>query len=73
MSFQTIEMKKEAFKGFLVEAGLVEQLTRVLVSLYEEPEKPVNAIEYLKKNIGAPSNIDGEKLRLEHEKLVEEN
>jgi hypothetical protein len=30
----------------LEKAGVIDQLTRVLVGLYEEPEKPGNAIEY---------------------------
>jgi hypothetical protein len=30
----------------LEKSGVVDQLTRVLVGLYEEPDKPANAIEY---------------------------
>jgi hypothetical protein len=30
----------------LEKSGVIDQLTRVLVGLYEEPEKPGNAIEY---------------------------
>ena len=53
----------------------------MLVGLYEEPEKPNNAIEYIsitnprfiKKFLGAPTDIDTEKLQVEYEKLREEN
>ena len=42
---QTTESKKEEFRKYLEKAGVIDQLTRVLVGLYEEPEKPQNAIE----------------------------
>lgn len=52
-----------------------------MVGLYEEPEKPGNAIEYLnklniryvKKYLGSPVDIDVDKLKLEYEKLKDEN
>ena len=34
------------FRKYLEKAGVIDQLTRVLVGLYEEPDKPNNAIEY---------------------------
>lgn len=46
MAFQTTESKKEEFRKYLEKNGILDQLTRVLVGLYEEPEKPNNAIEY---------------------------
>jgi len=30
------------------------------VGLYEEPEKPNNVIEFIKKSLGAPSDTDME-------------
>ena len=41
----------------------------VLVGLYEEPERPANAVDYIKRYMGAPANIDVEALRLEVEQL----
>ena len=46
------------FRGFfniffyLDQAGIVDQLTQFLVSLYEEPEKPTDAVGYMKKALG---------------------
>lgn len=37
--------------------GVISQLTKVLVGLYEEPERPANAIDYIKKYLGAPTGI----------------
>ena len=39
------EAKKEEFRKYLERSGVIDVLTKVLVGLYEEPEKPNNAIE----------------------------
>tara|TARA_B110000259_G_C13844541_1_gene334138 strand:+ start:169 stop:372 length:204 start_codon:yes stop_codon:yes gene_type:complete len=41
----------------------------VLVGLYEEPEKPGNVIDFIKKSLGAPSDTDVEQLMAENEEL----
>ena len=69
MSVQTTEQKKEEFRKYLEKAGVVDQLTKVLVGLYEEPEKPQNAIEFIKKCLGAPSDIDVDSLKAQNEQL----
>jgi hypothetical protein len=48
MSNQNInksDNKKDDFRSYLEKTGVVDQLTRVLVSLYEENDKPTNALE----------------------------
>jgi hypothetical protein len=42
---KTIEAKKYEFRAYLEKTGVVDQLTKVLVSLYEESDKPTNALE----------------------------
>ncbi|CAG7830615.1 unnamed protein product, partial [Allacma fusca] len=42
----TPESKREEFRRYLEKAGVMDALTKVLVGLYEEPEKPANAIDY---------------------------
>jgi len=42
---QNTDSKKVEFKNYLEKTGVIDQLTRVLVGLYEEAEKPQNAIE----------------------------
>jgi hypothetical protein len=61
--------KKEEFRKYLEKTGVLETLTKVLVGLYEEPEKPTDAIAYIKKYIGAPENVDVEGLKKENEAL----
>ncbi len=41
----------------------------MLVGLYEEPERPQNAVDYIKRYLGAPTGIDVEALRAECDQL----
>jgi len=45
---------------------------QVLVGLYEEPERPPNAVDYIKRYMGAPTGVDVEALRVENEELKKE-
>ena len=44
----------------------------MLVGLYEEPERPPNAVDYIKRYMGAPTGVDVEALRIENEELKKE-
>ena len=70
---KTIEAKKDEFRAYLEKTGVVDQLTKVLVSLYEETEKPNNPLEFIKKNMSAPEEVDEDNLKNEYLKLKEEN
>ena len=39
-SYQTPDSKKEEFRKYLEKSGVIDALTKVLVGLYEEPERP---------------------------------
>ena len=69
---KTIEAKKDEFRAYLEKTGVVDQLTKVLVSLYEETDKPTNPIEFIKRNMSAPEEIDQDNLKNEYLKLKEE-
>merc|ERR1711970_972321 len=73
MSYETADSQKEEFRKYLEKNGIISQLTRVLVGLYEEPERPANAIDYIKKYLGAPTGVDVEELRAENEELKRHN
>jgi len=45
----------------------------VLVGLYEEPERPPNAVDYIKRYMGAPTGVDVDAMRTELESLKQEN
>ena len=48
---------------------LDELILKVLVGLYEEPDRPSNAIDYIKKYLGAPASVDVDALRAENEEM----
>ncbi|OEU22492.1 hypothetical protein FRACYDRAFT_165103, partial [Fragilariopsis cylindrus CCMP1102] len=61
--------KKDEFRKYLDKTGVLDQLTKVLVGLYEEPERPTSPMDYIKRYIGAPKNIDVDGLKRENEQL----
>ena len=63
------ESKKEEYRSYLEQSGVVDAMTKVLVTLYEEPEKPDNAIDFLKSNLGAPTPLDLQRVESEKEEL----
>ena len=73
MSYETQDSQKEEFRKYLEKSGVISQLTRVLVGLYEETDKPTQAIEYVKKHLGAPSGIDIEDIKAENDELKKRN
>jgi hypothetical protein len=57
------EQKKEEFQKYLEKNGVIDSLTKVLVGLYELPEKPPSAVEFIKEYLGAaPASADVDKL-----------
>ena len=70
---KTIEAKKDEYRAYIEKTGVVDQLTKVLVSLYEESEKPVNPLDFIKRNMSAPEEIDQDNLKNEYLRLKEEN
>ncbi|CCI45858.1 hypothetical protein ABG067_007285 [Albugo candida] len=69
----TPEAKKEEFRKYLEKSGVVDALTKVLVGLYEVNDKPSNAVDYLKRFLGAPTGVDIDALRTENEELKKKN
>ena len=41
----------------------------MLVGLYEEPEKPQNAVDFIKRSLGAPQESDTDQLKADNEEL----
>ncbi|KAJ3219753.1 hypothetical protein HDU67_009565 [Dinochytrium kinnereticum] len=68
-SYQAVDQKKEDFRKYLEKNGIIDALTKVLVGLYEEPEKPEVPIEFIKQFLGGPSDVDVEALKHENEEL----
>ena len=64
-----MENKREAFRKYLDDGGVLDSLTRVLVALYEEPENPEDPLEYIKQFLGSPNGVDVESLQKENEEM----
>lgn len=64
-----MENKREAFRKYLDDGGVLDALTRVLVALYEEPENPEDPLEYIKQFLGSPNGVDVESLQNENEEM----
>ena len=45
--------QREDFKKYLATTGIQEKLVTLLVSLYEEPDKPNNPLEYIRNKFSA--------------------
>ncbi|XP_065653327.1 c-Myc-binding protein homolog isoform X2 [Hydra vulgaris] len=52
------DSKREEFRKYLENSGVLDALTKVLVELYEEPEKPSNAVNFVKQHIGGVEAVD---------------
>ncbi|XP_012370134.1 c-Myc-binding protein-like [Octodon degus] len=77
--YKAANSKREQFRRYLEKLGVLDTLTKVLVTLYEEPEKPTSALDFLKHHLGA-ATPEIELLRLElaemkekYEATIEEN
>ncbi|XP_017753716.1 PREDICTED: C-Myc-binding protein isoform X1 [Eufriesea mexicana] len=66
-NFKPPDSKREEFRKYLERAGVMDALTKVLVSLYEEPEKPEDALEYIRQNLAGITEVDVEIQSLKNE------
>ena len=69
MAYQSTEAKKEDFRKYLEKSNVIDSLTKVLVNLYEEPERPDKPMDFIKKSLGGPVQADVDALRQENEQL----
>ncbi|KAL2917153.1 hypothetical protein HK105_203217 [Polyrhizophydium stewartii] len=64
-----VDQKKDDFRKYLERNGVIDALTKVLVGLFEEPEKPESPIDHIKMLLGGPSDVDTDALRRENDDL----
>ncbi|KAF6175047.1 hypothetical protein GIB67_039595 [Kingdonia uniflora] len=64
-SIQEKEATKEAFRKYLESSGVLDALTKVLVALYEQNDKPFSAVEFVQQKLGGPTVSEYEKLKAE--------
>ncbi|XP_015124413.1 c-Myc-binding protein [Diachasma alloeum] len=74
-NYKPNESKREEFRRYLERAGVLDALTKVLVMLYEEPEKPDDALEFIRKHLGGitEATLEVESLEKKLEDVEAEN
>ena len=68
-----MEAKKEEFKGYLDKTGAIDQISKILVKLFDQPEKPSNTVEYMMKFLGVEEAVDVNTILKEFESATEKN
>ncbi|XP_020212895.1 c-Myc-binding protein homolog [Cajanus cajan] len=63
------EAKKEAFRKYLETSGAVDALTKVLVALYEQNDKPSSALDFIQQKLSCPSIAEYDKFQAEFSDL----
>ncbi|XP_046985052.1 c-Myc-binding protein-like isoform X1 [Schistocerca americana] len=63
----SVETHCEEFRKYLEKGGVMETFTRILVSLYEEKERPAQPLDYIKNKmrIVSPESTEIEALKNE--------
>ena len=61
---QNLETKREQFRAYLEKEGILESISKALVTLYEESDKPKEALAFVRKNIAA-ADLDSMKAQVE--------
>lgn len=64
-----MDSKRETFRKYLNEGNVVEALTRALVNLYEEPERPNDSMNYIRQQLGAREGVDVDEIVRENQEL----
>ncbi|XP_030754051.1 c-Myc-binding protein [Sitophilus oryzae] len=57
-SYKPSEGKREEFRKYLEKNGVMDALTKVLVNLYEEIDKPDDALEYIRDKLAVIAGIE---------------
>jgi hypothetical protein len=68
MSLHSNESKREEYHRYLEKSGVIEYFTRVLVDLYEIPEKPLDPNEFIREQLSKffPDDTDDLRQQIQH-------
>ncbi|XP_069189589.1 c-Myc-binding protein homolog [Procambarus clarkii] len=59
----SMDSEREKFRTYIEKSGVMSALTDALVRLYEETEKPSDALNYLKTTLGTRT-VDDDRMRM---------
>jgi hypothetical protein len=69
----SIDAKTDRFTQYLDKSEAVDKISKALVALYEEPEKPENPIDFIKTFLGVPTIKNIQEVQREVETLRDRN
>lgn len=70
-----IEQKRDEFRRYLEESGVVASLTKALIRLYEEEKKPPCAVSFVRQQMceTCPTQEEYDTLRFDYDESIEQN
>lgn len=68
----TQDNKREEFRKYLEDSGLLDSITKVLNHLYENFDPQVDPLQYVKDHLGNPEGVNVEELKAKNESLKKE-
>ncbi|TNJ29723.1 hypothetical protein GMRT_13127 [Giardia muris] len=67
------DLRRAEFRRFLQRTGVADAITKAFVALYEEAEKPPNALEYIAQFLGCSGDDKIASLQAQINNLKREN
>ena len=64
-----LDLQRQEFRDYLDQAGVINHITKVLLQLYEETERPKDPFTYIQKHLGIPKGTNVDALKKETEEL----
>lgn len=64
--------KRDSFRKYLDDAGVIDSLTRTIVTLYDKTKLPEDITAFFKEFLGSPQGVNIESLKQENAQLKEE-
>lgn len=66
------DRKRDDFRKYLEDSGLLDSITKVLNHLYENFDPSVDPLQYVKDHLGNPEGVNVDELRAKNEALKRE-
>jgi len=67
------DLKRAEFRRYLQRTGVADAITKAFVALYEQTEKPTNALEFMSQYLGCEGKDKVAALQAQIEELKKEN
>ncbi|KAH0795459.1 putative C-Myc-binding protein [Histomonas meleagridis] len=68
----TQDGKREAFRKYLEDSGMLDSITKVLAHLYNNFDESIDPLQYVKEHLGNPEGVNVEELKAKNASLRQE-